>query len=389
VIEPNRCKPISGGIASIDMAQAGVWGTVRGLEGTVYGVLLAHADAFTGRIAGLSVGTIAREVLAGERPVQKALSGLAAKGIIRIVFGGGRHVMNEYQIEIDPAAIEKAVADARAAFQGRCKSRLAAAETRRIHRQHVDGVSVGGEVPKHRQHVDTVSEADTPSPGDENPVTETQKPRHAATETPSPGDENPVSMLTPQHSEHQQQNTLTPGEHSEGDGACVDRVSAAAAGAEGESTDSTATSAPAEAAAELARVTAEIHAVNLKGGSNGDFDRLMGLVRQRATLIQQHPELEPPAADPAPPAADRQPATPAVLERAESGNGQFAIAHVLMGAGCDEAFAEAVNARFALHPEDGLAIAQRGVAEMRASRTPVRTSGAWLRRFLERQGVRI
>jgi hypothetical protein len=405
VADFEKCKPIPGGVASIYMTQAGVWSVLRGLDVAVYGVLLAHSDAFTGQVTKLSVATIAREVLAGERPVQKALAALASKHVIRIVPGGGRHVVNEYQIEIDPAAIAQAVAGARAAFQSRCKSKLAAAETKRKHRQHVDGVSVGGEVPKPRQHVDTVSEPDTPSPGDGNPVTETQKPRHRAmTRQQKPRHramETPSTVDTPTLRTQQQKHTETPGTPPEAEETRSFPLSAAAAGAAGAETETETagttaspacievaepeTSIPPEIIAEFAELTRRMDVARAAGNGNGAL--LLELAPRRAAIIRRFPVLEPPLSErtATPEEHPAAQATPAVAEPEDSG--RFAIAHALVEVGCDEAFSEEVQSRFSLDPVRGLDYVRWVIGQMQASETPVRRPGAWLRRFLQREGL--
>lgn len=52
--------PVRGGVCPIAMVQAGVWGRLSHREARAYGVLIGHANAFTGAVA-VSVATIARE----------------------------------------------------------------------------------------------------------------------------------------------------------------------------------------------------------------------------------------------------------------------------------------------------------------------------------------
>lgn len=167
----DRAKPISGGIASIAMAQAGVWGILRGLEVNVYGALLSHSDAFTGE-ARVSVPTIAREVSAGERQVQKALASLADKCAIRLTPGGGRHKPNFVTVETDPASIADAVRSARVSFAARSNAMRAVSKRRRNPVEAIDALSV----------------SETPSSGNGNPV-------GCVRETPSAAHRNPVEAI--------------------------------------------------------------------------------------------------------------------------------------------------------------------------------------------------
>jgi hypothetical protein len=197
-----------------------------------------------------------------------------------------------------------------------------------------------------------------------------------------------VRELAPSPSEEQQQQNPSEEPHNPErrieDKSCL--VSAAAAGAEAETAGTPTTIAPPEAVAELARLTAEIDALQVKASDNGNFDRVVALTRARNALIRRHPDLE--AALPHSAAATgeqraEQPTPATVAEPADSD--RFAITHAMLDAGLDQAFAEEIESRFALNRAHGLLLVRRGVSEMQTSQTHVRRPGAWFRRFLQRE----
>ena len=156
-----QAEPIHGGICSIRMAQAGAWARLNRSEARAYGVIIAHANAFTGE-ARPAVSTVAREAGLSQRTAKRALASLADKGLVAVSRGGGRGLANTYRVVAEPAEA---------------------------------GLATPG---KGGQSSDTVSgkkgvEALTPF---------SEKGCHPAPERVSSGAQKGVKALTPQHIEH-------------------------------------------------------------------------------------------------------------------------------------------------------------------------------------------